>query len=66
MENVAERLLGLSKDMIHNLALDIIFGQLCLVLATMNIEEINNNRDKFLTNVSSNVEQEIKKGDLVN
>jgi flotillin len=61
MENAAERLLGLSKEMIHNLALDIIFGQLRLVVATMDIEEINNNRDKFLTNVSSNVEQELKK-----
>jgi flotillin len=61
MENAAERLLGLSKDMVHNLALDIIFGQLRLVVATMDIEEINNNRDKFLTNVSSNVELELKK-----
>ncbi|MDB9883321.1 SPFH domain-containing protein, partial [Bacteroidia bacterium] len=39
----------------------IIFGQLRLVVATMDIEEINNNRDKFLSNVSSNVEQELKK-----
>lgn len=61
MENAAEKLLGLSKDKIHNLALDIIFGQLRLVVATMDIEEINNNRDKFLSNVSSNVEQELKK-----
>ncbi|MCB9263114.1 MAG: flotillin family protein [Flavobacteriales bacterium] len=61
MENAAERLLGLTKDSIHNLALDIIFGQLRLVVATMDIEEINNNRDKFLANVSSNVEAELKK-----
>ena len=61
MENAAERLLGLNKDAIHNLALDIIFGQLRLVVATMDIEEINNNRDKFLLNVSSNVEAELKK-----
>jgi flotillin len=61
MENAAERLLGLSKESVHNLALDIIFGQLRLVVATMDIEEINNNRDKFLANVSSNVEAELKK-----
>ena len=61
MENAAERLLGQSKEQVHNLALDIIFGQLRLVVATMDIEEINNNRDKFLSNVSSNVEAELKK-----
>jgi len=61
MENAAERLLGLGTEQIHSLALDIIFGQLRLVVATMDIEEINNNRDKFLSNVSSNVEQELKK-----
>ncbi|HIP32914.1 MAG TPA: flotillin family protein [Crocinitomicaceae bacterium] len=61
MSNAAERLLGLSKIEIHDLAKDIIFGQLRLVVATMDIEEINSNRDKFLANVSSNVEQELKK-----
>ena len=61
MENAAERLLGQGNDEIKNLALDIIFGQLRLVVATMDIEEINNNRDKFLSNVSSNVEAELKK-----
>jgi flotillin len=61
MTNAAERLLGLSQDDISNLAKDIIFGQLRLVVATMDIEEINSNRDKFLEAVSSNVEQELKK-----
>ncbi|MDH5610422.1 MAG: SPFH domain-containing protein, partial [Cyclobacteriaceae bacterium] len=61
MNNAAERLLGLSQDNIHDLAKDIIFGQLRLVVATMDIEEINNNRDKFLANVASNVEAELKK-----
>ena len=61
MYNAAERLLGLSQDDISNLAKDIIFGQLRLVVATMDIEEINNNRDKFLDAVSSNVEAELKK-----
>jgi len=61
MENAAERLLGLERQEIHDLAKDIIFGQLRLVVATMDIEEINNNRDKFLSNVSANVEAEMKK-----
>ncbi|KAB2870673.1 MAG: flotillin family protein [Bacteroidales bacterium] len=61
MDNAAERLLGLSQDDISNLAKDIIFGQLRLVVATMDIEEINSNRDKFLAAVSSNVEAELKK-----
>ena len=61
MMNAAERLLGLDKQSIHDLAKDIIFGQLRLVVATMDIEEINSNRDKFLANVSSNVEAELNK-----
>ncbi|ELR72125.1 Inner membrane protein YqiK [Fulvivirga imtechensis AK7] len=61
MTNAAERLLGLSQQNIHDLAKDIIFGQLRLVVATMDIEEINSNRDKFLANVASNVEAELKK-----
>ncbi|WP_207497060.1 flotillin family protein [Aridibaculum aurantiacum] len=61
MENAAERLLGLKAQDIHNLANDIILGQMRLVVAMMDIEEINNNRDKFLSNVASNVEAELKK-----
>ena len=61
MNNAAERLLGQSQANIHDLAKDIIFGQLRLVVATMDIEEINSNRDKFLANVASNVEAELKK-----
>jgi flotillin len=61
MENAAERLLGQQRQQIMDLAKDIIFGQLRLVVATMDIEEINNNRDKFLSNVASNVEGELKK-----
>lgn len=61
MNNAAERLLGLTQENIHDLAKDIIFGQLRLVVATMDIEEINSNRDKFLANVASNVEAELKK-----
>ncbi|MGM9785873.1 MAG: flotillin family protein [Candidatus Cryptobacteroides sp.] len=61
MTNAAERLLGLSNEDIQNIATDILFGQLRLVIATMDIEEINSDRDKFLANVSMNVEAELRK-----
>lgn len=61
MQNAAERLLGLKLNEIQELAKDIIFGQLRLVIATMDIEEINTDRDKFLEAVSHNVETELKK-----
>src|SRR5688572_6921757 len=61
MEVASERLLGKSTDEIRETAKDIIFGQLRLVVATMDIEEINSDRDKFLTNVSSNVGSELRK-----
>ncbi len=61
MQNAAERLLGLKMIEVQELAKDIIFGQLRLIIATMDIEEINSDRDKFLIAVSNNVEIELKK-----
>ena len=61
MNAAAERLLGLSAGQIQELARDILFGQLRLVIATMSIEELNSDRDKFLEAISSNVEGELKK-----
>ncbi len=61
IQNAAERLLGLKLAEVQELAKDILFGQLRLVVATMDIEEINTNRDKFLEAVSINVESELKK-----
>jgi len=61
MQNAAERLLGLQLKQISELAKDVIFGQLRLVIATMDIEEINTDRDKFLEAISRNVEGELKK-----
>lgn len=61
MNNAAERLLGLTPDQIQELSKDILFGQLRLVIATMTIEEINSDRDKFLDNISKNVDNELKK-----
>ncbi|HRI00919.1 MAG TPA: SPFH domain-containing protein [Saprospiraceae bacterium] len=61
MNAAAERLLGLTPEEIQELAKDILFGQLRLVIATMTIEEINSDRDKFLDNISKNVDSELKK-----
>lgn len=61
MNNAAERLLGLMPEQIQELSKDILFGQLRLVIATMTIEEINSDRDKFLDNISKNVDTELKK-----
>ncbi len=61
MQNAAERLLGLQLSEIQELSKDIIFGQMRLIIATMDIEELNTDRDKFLEAVSSNVETELKK-----
>ena len=61
MRNAAERLFGLKKENIESLAKEIILGQLRLVVATMNIEELNADRDKFLLAIAQNVETELKK-----
>lgn len=61
MNNAAERLLGLSPNDIQDMARDILFGQLRLVIASMSIEELNQDRDAFQENIKKNVEIELKK-----
>jgi flotillin len=61
MENAAERMLGLNMEHVKELAKDIIFGQMRVVIATMDIEEINADRDKLIANISMGVEVELKK-----
>lgn len=61
MNNAAERLLGLSANDIQEMARDILFGQLRLVIASMSIEELNQDRDAFQENIKKNVEIELKK-----
>lgn len=61
MENAAERLLEMDMKRIAELARDLIFGQMRVVLATMPIEEINADRDKLIENISNGVEVELKK-----
>lgn len=61
MNNAAERLLGLSEQAISAQARDIILGQMRLVIATLSIEEINQDREKFLDLVHKNVSVEVNK-----
>lgn len=65
MNNAAERLLNLDDRKIRDQAQDIILGQLRLVIATLSIEEINKDREKFMTLINTNVAEEINKIGLV-
>ena len=57
----AEKLLSLDKRGIEKLSDEIITGQLRATIADMTIEEINVDRDKFLTSVRKNVGDELAK-----
>jgi flotillin len=57
----AQRLLNLNRQQIAKLAEEIIYGQLREVIASMDIEEINSNREKFQQEIQSKVEAELKK-----
>src|SRR5688572_14200276 len=63
--NAAVRLLGLGHDQIKRQAQDIIFGQLRQVIASMNIEQINRDRESFLHRILTSLEPELKKIGLV-
>jgi len=65
MQNAAIRLLDLNTKEIQKQAEDIIFGQLRQVIASMLIEDINRDRDKFLENIQTSLEPELKKIGLV-
>ena len=65
MQNAAIRLLGLATEDIKGQALDIIFGQLRQVIASMPIDAINKDRDIFLKNIQHSLEPELEKIGLV-
>ena len=65
MHNAAIRLLGLENQQITRQAEDMIFGQLRQVIASMGIEEINRDRDKFLESILRSLEPELRKIGLV-
>ena len=61
MVNAAERLLGLRSEAIEDMAKEIIFGQLRLTVASLTIEQINQDRESFLSEIRQNVEPELNK-----
>ena len=61
MNLAAERLLRLNEQKVQEQAQDIILGQLRLVIATLSIEEINKDREKFMNLINENVAEEINK-----
>ena len=61
MNNAAERLLDLAPSAIEHMAREIIFGQLRLTVALLTIEQINQDRERFLTSIRKNVEPELNK-----
>lgn len=61
MNNAAVRLLGLSSDEVERMASEIIFGQLRLTVASLTIEEINQDRERFLEAMRNNIGPELAK-----
>ncbi len=61
MYNAAERLLNLPPQRIEDMAKEIIFGQLRLTVASLTIEQINQDRESFLESIRKNVEPELNK-----
>jgi len=61
MNNAAERLLNLNGPEIESMAREIIFGQLRLTVASLTIEQINQDRESFLASIRKNVEPELNK-----
>ena len=65
MHNASIRLLGLGPLQVKKQAEDIIFGQLRQVIASMQIDDINRNREKFLHSIQNSLEPELRKIGLV-
>jgi len=60
-QNAAARLLGVTPKEVGDLAMNIIFGQMRQVIASMKIEDINRDRDQFRANIEHALEPELKK-----
>jgi flotillin len=61
MNSAAERLLHLPTKEIEEMAKEIIFGQLRLTVASLTIEQINQDRESFLDSIRKNVAPELSK-----
>jgi flotillin len=61
MTNAAVRLMDLHTSEIESMATEIIFGQLRLTIASLTIEEINQDRERFLESIRNNIGPELQK-----
>lgn len=61
MNNAAVRMLDLGHKEIESMATEIIIGQLRLTVASLRIEEINQDRERFLDAIKKNIEPELHK-----
>ncbi len=61
MNNAAVRILTLKNNEIESMATEIILGQLRLTVASLRIEEINQDRERFLDSIKNNIEPELHK-----
>ena len=61
MSNAAERLLGIQLTQIRDLAKDIIFGQMRVVIADMSLESLISNRAQLIEKISQGIEVELNK-----
>lgn len=61
MNNAAVRVLDLDHREIESMATEIIIGQLRLTVASLRIEEINQDRERFLESIKNNIEPELHK-----
>ena len=61
MNNAAVRMLDLDHRGIESMATEIIIGQLRLTIASLRIEEINQDRERFLESIKKNIEPELHK-----
>lgn len=61
MNNAAVRMLDLDIRGIESMATEIIIGQLRLTVASLRIEEINQDRERFLESIKNNIEPELHK-----
>lgn len=61
MNNASVRVLTLKNSEIESMATEIILGQLRLTVASLRIEEINQDRERFLDSIKNNIEPELHK-----
>ena len=61
MQNAAERMLGLDLNQIKLIGQEIISGQMRVVVASMDIETLNSDRDLLIEKIVAGVEVELTK-----